>query len=86
MTPDDSNFDFFVRETNYSLTQHMKHEEKNLFPVLEKKLGKDELSCMADLIITLYEIAPSRPNPAASSHQKPMTEVAAGIVSNRHTV
>lgn len=67
MRPDSPEFDTVMRKVMADVTDHVKEEERELFPKVRKAMSKRELTDMAGLIRAAKRAAPTRPHPHAPS-------------------
>jgi hemerythrin superfamily protein len=67
MSPDSPEFDAIMRKVIVDVTDHVKEEERELFPKVRKAMSKQELTDMAALMRTAKRAAPTRPHPLAPS-------------------
>lgn len=67
MDPDAPEFDPTMRQVISDVTDHVKEEERELFPKVRKAMSKQELVDMAALMRTAKRAAPTRPHPLAPS-------------------
>lgn len=76
MSVSDARFDATVQRVWKDLKHHMKEEESEILPALEKKASAQDLSDLGKTFQSVESIAPSRPHPNAPS------EGIAGVAAN----
>jgi len=67
MSPRDVNFDPTVSTIGDNLMEHIKEEENELFPFMEKNLKLETLQRLEKTLARLRPLAPTRPHPMAPS-------------------
>jgi len=65
MKASDIKYDTTLKSIMENLEQHIKEEETEFFPKLEKMLGNDKLEQLGTQIETAKKLAPTRPHPNA---------------------
>ncbi|WP_434387864.1 hemerythrin domain-containing protein [Melittangium boletus] len=79
MSPEDERFDAKVTVLMESVRHHVKEEETELFPKLEKLMGKAELEALGEALAQAKKMVPSRPHP--KSPDTPPGNLIAGVLA-----
>jgi len=66
MGPADEEFEGCLNIFMADFSRQAQEEEKEILPILEEKLGAGDLEEMANVMIRVKKIAPTRPHPLAT--------------------
>jgi len=65
MEPTDTKYTINQEQLITSVTEHVKKEETEIFPQLEKKMNEDDLRRMGWMLVQAKKVAPTQPHPNA---------------------
>jgi len=77
MNPSNERYDAKVSVLKEAVMHHVEEEEGELFPALQKKLGKETLTNLGKAIEAAKKMAPTRPHPTAPD--EPPGNIIAGL-------
>lgn len=65
MPADDARFDDLVARLKLDVSEHVRDEERNLFPLLAQSCSPEDLDELGDRVRSAKKTAPTRPHPSA---------------------
>ncbi len=79
LDPEDERFHPKVTVLMENVRHHVEEEENDLFPMMRKALGRNDMSDLGDALDAARKVAPTRPHPGAPD--TPPGNVVAGLVT-----
>ncbi len=76
---DDERFDAKMKVMIENVRHHVREEEEELFPLMEKLMAREELEALGRVLDDAKLVAPSRPHPRAPDH--PPGNIVVGMMS-----